>query len=144
MNDEIINIETANQRFKEVFAPYIQSLNLTVEDINGKGATLRMPYSDDLCRSGQIVCGQALMALVDTCMVFVCYAGLRKYSDVTTVSQNTSFMRPVIGKDVIAEGRIIKAGRNLIFGEVALTVDGDDRSVCTGTSTYAVLQNRSG
>lgn len=142
MTDRSVNVETANQRLAEVFAPHVQSLNLSVEQVGGQGAVLRMPYSDDLCRSGQIVCGQALMALIDTCMVFVCYAGLDDYCDVTTVTQNTSFMRPVIGRDVIATGRVLKSGRTLIFGEVTLTADGDDRPVCVGTSTYAVLKSR--
>ena len=134
-----VNVDTANARLKEVFAPHVQSLDLSVESIDREGAVLRMPYSDDLCRTGQIICGQALMTLIDTCMVFVCYGGLDAYSDVTTVSQNTSFLRPAIGGDVIATGRVVKLGRTLIFGEVSLAVEGNPKVVCTGTSTYAII-----
>jgi uncharacterized protein (TIGR00369 family) len=137
--DTPLNVETANQRLKEVFAPWIQELELEVIAIGEDAVEMRLPYSDRLCRSHQMVCGQAMMALIDTCMVFVCYVGQGKYSNCTTVSQNTSFMRPVIGQDVIATGRVIKSGRQLVFGEVSLATADDQRVVCSGTSTYMVL-----
>jgi uncharacterized protein (TIGR00369 family) len=80
-----------------------------------------------------------MMALIDTCMVFVCYVGQGKYSNCTTVSQNTSFMRPAMGKDILATGRVLKSGRSLVYGEVTLRSEGDDRIVCAGTSTYMML-----
>ncbi len=134
-----VNPSTANRRLAEVFAPWVQQLDLSIEAIAGDTVTIRMPYSDGLCRSHQIVCGQAMMALIDTCMVFVCYLGQGRYCNCTTVSQTTSFMRPVMGKDILATGRVLKSGRSLVFGEVTLHAQGDDRIVCAGTSTYMVL-----
>ena len=88
---------------------------------------------------GEIICGQALMSVIDTCLVYICYAGLDKICDVTTVGQNTSFTRSAIGKYVIAIGKVIKAGRTQVFGEVSLYVDGDSRVICSGTSTSDLL-----
>jgi len=134
-----VNLVSANKRLREVFAPWLQQLQLSIEAIGDGRVVMRMPYSDELCRSHQIVCGQAMMALIDTCMVFVCYVGQGRYSNCTTVSQSTSFMRPVMGKDIVATGRVLKSGRSLVFGEVTLHAQGDDRVVCAGTSTYMVL-----
>ena len=134
-----VNLGSANERLPVVFAPWVQQLNLSIESIGEDGVVIRMPYSDDICRIHQIVCGQAMMALIDTCMVFVCYAAQGRYCNCTTVSQNTSFMRPARGQDIIATGRVIKSGRSLVFGEVFLRTEGDDRTVCAGTSTYMVL-----
>ena len=134
-----VNLTTANERLAEVFAPWVQKLNLSVEAIGDGMVVIRMPYADDLCRSHRIVSGQAMMALIDTCMVFVCYVGQGEYRNCTTVSQNTSFMRPVVGQDILATGRVLKSGRTLVFGEVTLRTEDDDRIVCAGTSTYMVL-----
>jgi uncharacterized protein (TIGR00369 family) len=138
-NEVPVNVDSANERLRDVFAPWIQQLNLSIEAIGESSVTIRLPYSDDLCRSHQMVCGQAMMALIDTCMVFVCYVGQNRYTNCTTVSQNTSFMRPVIGKDIIATGSVLKSGRSLVYGEVMLRNEGDERVVCAGTSTYMVL-----
>ena len=137
-----INIDTANEKLTEVFAPWIQQLDIKVTSIGDGEVTLLMPHSDELCRSGGIICGQALMSLIDTCMVFVCYIGMGKYSDCATVSQHTTFMRPAISSDVVATGKLVKSGRTLIFGDVTLTADNDPRPICNGTLTYAVIPNR--
>lgn len=136
---DIITVDTANQRLTEVFAPWIQQLNLQVIAIGNDEVTLRLPYSDELCRSGGLICGQALMSLIDTCMVFVCYLGMGSYRDCATVSQHTTFMRPAIGVDVIATGKLVKSGRTLVFGDVTLTTEDDTRPLCKGSLTYAVL-----
>ena len=134
-----VNVDNANQRLADVFAPWVQQLKLSIEVVEEDRVVIRMPYSDDLCRSHQMICGQAMMTLIDTCMVFVCYVGQGKYSNCTTVSQNTSFMRPVMGRDILATGRVVKSGRSLVFGEVTLRAEGDERPVCVGTSTYMML-----
>ena len=134
-----VTLDSANQRLSEVFAPWISDLKLQIDQLDSEGLIMRLPYSDDLCRSGNIICGQALMSLIDTCMVFVCYTGLERYSNVATVGQNTSFLRPARHSDVLAHGKVIKAGRSLVFGEVTLITEADGKTVCTGTSTYAVI-----
>ncbi len=134
-----VNVETANQLASTIFAPWLQELGMVVESIDSSGATLRLPYSDALCRAGGIVCGQAMMALIDTCMVYVAFAAQGQYGNCTTVSQNTSFVRAAAGQDIIARGSIVKNGRQLLFGEVLLTTSDDNKTVATGSATYMLL-----
>lgn len=140
MNDDTpITVQAANVQLSRVFAPWVTDLQLRVESIDTGSVVMRMPWSERLCRSHDMVCGQAMMALVDTCMVFVCYVAQGRFGNCTTVSQNTSFMRPVVGQDIIATGRVIKPGRQLVFGEVTLCSAVDQRVVASGTSTYMLL-----
>jgi len=135
-----ITVSSANQRLGEVFAPWILELNLQITSIDRTGVDMLLPYDDRICRDGGMICGQALMSLIDTCMVFVCYAGLNQFRNCATVTQNTSFLRPAINTDVVARGRVVKAGRTLVFGDVALYPGGDyTRPLCSGNLTYAVL-----
>ena len=137
-----INVDSANNRLTEVFAPWIQQLNLEVTAIGDGEVSMIMPYSDELCRSSGVICGQALMSVIDTCMVFVCYLGMGKYGNCATVSQHTTFMRPAIESDVVATGKLIKGGRTLIFGDVTLTTINDERPICSGNLTYAIIPDR--
>ena len=132
-------LDAARQRYSEIFAPWIQELNIAIESIDSEQVVMRLPFDDKLCRIGGMVCGQSQMALIDTCMVFVCFIGLNRFSDCATVTQNSSFLRPANGKDIIATGRVIKAGRTLVFGEVTLNAADDPRPISTGSATYAVL-----
>ena len=58
--------------------------------------------------------------------------------DIATVSQNTSFLRPIVGTHVICAARVIKPGRRLVFGEATLTADGSDQPSAHATMTYAL------
>lgn len=87
--DAEFGITEARRILGEVFAPWVQDLNLSVERIEHTppadvpdwqpGALLRMPFSERLCRNGGVVCGQALMALADTAMVIANLAANRGY-----------------------------------------------------------------
>ena len=136
---DAMTVESANALLPELFAPWVQDLDLTIEEV-GDEVVMRMRFDDRLCRVGGMVCGQALMAMADTCMVFVVSAAIGGYRDMATVSQSSSFFRPAINADVIARGRALKSGRTLVFGEVTLFADGDDRAIAHATSTYALPQ----
>ena len=138
MNSPPITLEAARDYYPTIFAPWIQDLNITIDEITEEKVVMRLPYDDRLCRVGGIVCGQSLMALIDTCMVYVCFIGHKKFINCATVNQNTSFLRPAINTDIVATGKLIKAGRTLIFGDVLLE-NTAGKAVCNATVTYAVL-----
>ena len=138
MKDSPITVDAARNHYPTIFAPWIQDLNITIEKFGEGEVVMKMPYDDRLCRIGGIVCGQSLMALIDTCMVYVCFMGHNKFINCATVNQNSSFLRPAINTDIIATGKVIKSGRTLVFGEVLLQ-DNEGKSVCSAALTYAVL-----
>jgi uncharacterized protein (TIGR00369 family) len=139
----------ARRILSEVFAPWVQDLNLSVESIDyvpppdardwQPGALLRMPFSERLCRNGGVVCGQALMAFADTAMVIANLAANRGYRPMTTVDQTTHFMRAVSASDVLADARVVRLGRTMSFGRVTLLSAGDNKPVAMVSSAFAML-----
>src|SRR5919107_2895495 len=121
----------AERLLGEVFAPWIQSLHLSVEAIEADGAVLRLPFSRDLCRDNGVICGQALMSLADTAMVFAVSAASRGYRPMTTVDQAIHLLKPAANVDVLADARILRLGRTMAFGRVTLTSDGDPRPIAS-------------
>ncbi|MBR0759283.1 PaaI family thioesterase [Bradyrhizobium japonicum] len=141
-------IAEARRILGEVFAPWVQDLNLVVERIEHlppdvpdwqPGALLRMPFSERLCRNGGVVCGQALMALADTAMVIANLAANRGYRPMTTVDQTTHFMRAVSSSDVLADARVVRLGRTMSFGRVTLLSATDNKQVAMVSSAFAML-----
>ncbi|MDQ0316675.1 PaaI family thioesterase [Amorphus orientalis] len=130
---------SASDLLRTVFAPWIQALRLSVEEVHSGGATLRMPFSDDLTRDNGVVCGQALMALADTAMVCAVSAASNRYLPMTTVDQTTHFLRPIAGRDTLAEAEVVRLGRTMAFGHIRLFADGDDRPAATVQTAYALL-----
>ena len=144
------DIEEARRVLREVFAPWVLDLNLSVVGVDYEppvkpsadwqpGAILRMAFSDRLCRHGGVVCGQAMMALADTAMVIAVLAANRGYRPMTTVDQTTHFMRPVAQSDVIADARVVRLGRTMSFGRITLSSASDHKPVAMVSSAFAML-----
>ncbi len=144
------DIEEATRVLAEVFAPWVQDLQLSIERIESTppptapadwqpGAILRMAFSERLCRHGGIVCGQALMALADTSMVFAILAANRGFRPMTTVDQTTHFMRAVANSDVLADARVVRLGRTMSFGRVTLLSAADNKPAAMVSSAFAML-----
>ena len=147
---ERLDIREARRVLGEVFAPWVQDLGLSIESVEctpppgapvdwQPGATLRMAFSERLCRHGGIVCGQALMAFADTSMVIAILAANRFYRPMTTVDQTTHFMRAVSQSDVLADARVVRSGRTMSFGRVTLFSAADNRPVAMVSSAFAML-----
>jgi uncharacterized protein (TIGR00369 family) len=144
------DIEEARRVLGDVFAPWVRDLNLSLESVDHEpppgagadwqpGAILRMPFSERLCRSGGVVCGQALMAFADTAMVIANLAANRGYRPMTTVDQTTHFMRAAASCDVLADARIVRLGRTMSFGRVTLSSAADNKPVAMVSSAFAML-----
>lgn len=129
----------AEAMLADVFAPWIQELGLSIERLDSDGAVLRMPFSKRLCRDNGVVCGQALMSLADTSMVFAVSAAAGAYGPMTTVDQTMHFLRPAADADVLAQAKVIRLGRTMAFGSVILTAEGDERPVAMAQLAYALL-----
>jgi len=143
-------IAEAKRVLGEVFAPWVQDLNLSIEGFDftpppggsadwQPGAILRMPFSERLCRTGGVVCGQALMTFADTAMVLANVAANRSFRPMTTVDQTIHFMRAVSASDVLADARVVRLGRTMSFGRVTLSSATDNKPVAMVSSAFAML-----
>ncbi|CAN0624265.1 Phenylacetic acid degradation-related protein [Burkholderia multivorans] len=121
-----------------LLAPWVRSLGLAPVSISDESITLRLPFSGEFRHSGGVICGQVFTAAADTAMVVAISAALGEFRPMTTVSLNTNFMRPVRKGDVLVTARVLRTGRNLVFGEVEL-FDEDGKMAVHATSTYALV-----
>ncbi|HUT47964.1 MAG TPA: PaaI family thioesterase [Alphaproteobacteria bacterium] len=137
-----VTVESAQRFFAEAFAPWLHGLNVTIEEIGPERAVLRMAFGEHLCRDGGMICGQALMSLADTAMVFAMIGASGRVRPMTTVGQTTSMMKAIMDADVIAEARVVRLGRTLAFGEIFLRPDGVDEPAVHATSTVALLPEK--
>lgn len=134
------DMAAATDLLNSVFAPWVRDLNLSVESIAADGATLRMRFSERLCRSNDVICGQSLMSLADTSMAVAICAVAGRHLSITTVDQTTHFMRPAMHADTLAEARVLRMGKTMAYGSVLITVEGDPRPVAMAQTAYALLR----
>jgi uncharacterized protein (TIGR00369 family) len=61
----------------------------------------------------------------------------------STLDLNVSFIAAITDGDVIAEGRILRRGRTVAFGEATIT-DSNGKLAAVGRATYLIIAGRSG
>lgn len=121
------------------FAPWVQALGLRAEAFDADSVTLRLPQSEQLARTGGMLCGQAMMAAADTAMVLALIRHFGEFRPCTTVQMNSSFLRPLAGQDALVQARVVRAGKALAFGEIDIRGADDGKSACRASTTYALL-----
>lgn len=139
MTEQKFNVEAAEKLLGEMFAPWLHDLGINIDKVADGQAFLRVPVSARLNRGGGTICGQAIMAVADTAMVFAISSALDGFVPMTTVSQSSSFLRAAADKDLIAHASIIKLGRTIVYGEINIYTDSPDKPVAHITSTYMLL-----
>jgi uncharacterized protein (TIGR00369 family) len=131
--------DAAERLLAQVFAAWVQALDLSVEEIGADGAILRMRFSERLCRDNGGVCGQAIASLADTAMVFAVSAASGGYRPMTNFDQTVHFLRPIANADALAVARVLRLGRSMAFGQVTIVAEGDARPAATAQTAYALL-----
>lgn len=137
--DAPLSTDTLQACLSDWFAPWVQALDLRVESFQTDEVVLRLPQNDQLARIGGMVCGQAMMAAADTAMVLAIVTRLGTRRPMTTVQQNSSFLKPLSNQDALVTARVVRAGKNLVFGEIDIAGADDGKSVCRASTTYALL-----
>ncbi len=123
-----------------VFAPYVQQLGLQLLHAQAGAVELALPVQPLHVHAGGVLCGQSMMAACDSAMVLAVVARLGSFKPMTTVQLQTSFLRPVPGDSGSARvrARVLRMGRNLVFGEVEL-LDARGQLAAHATTPYALL-----
>lgn len=121
-------------------------LGVDVADARPGWVRLRLRVRDELCNApGAPLHGGVYASLVDMA-IGAALATQRGTGgaggvDQTTLDLNVSFISAVRDGEVFAEGRILRAGRTIAFGEATIT-DGGGRLLAAGRATYMILSAR--
>lgn len=139
MSTHTVSHESLQQALADLFAPWVQALDLRVESFGPGEATLRLPQSDRLSRVGGVLCGQAMMAAADTAMVLALISHFGAFRPCSTVQLSSTFLKPLSGQDALVTARVLRAGKSMAFGEIDLRGAEDGKSVFRASTTYALM-----
>lgn len=128
------------RRYAEGGAGFMHDLGLTVVDAEPGRVRFTLAVTDHVVHGGGVLCGQTILACMDTGMVFVMMSLRPDDVGFTTVSLQTNFERGVPGDvgEVTFEAWATKPGRSLVFGQIDLLLP-DGRRAATATTTYMWL-----
>ncbi len=111
---------------------------VVIEDAWHGGAQVRQAWREAHVRPGGTVSGPTMMALADFAMYVAVLAAIGPVGLAVTTSLNINFLRRPGRGDLIAQAKLLKLGKRLAVGEVALMSAGSDDLVAHVTATYSI------
>lgn len=114
-----------------------------IEHIGKASATVRHLIGPDELRPGGTVSGPVMMTVADIALYVALLGEIGIVPLAVTTSLTFNFLRkPSSNASIIAVCKIIKLGKSLAVGEVALYSEGSDEMVAHAVGTYAIPRAR--
>jgi uncharacterized protein (TIGR00369 family) len=105
--------------FRNQPEPFSSLVGLQVEEVQKDFCRMRLPFRPELRTSGVVVHGGAIATLIDTAAVVAVWSD----ADPTatrgaTASMTVNYLAAAPSVDLIAEARVIRRGRSVVFVEI--------------------------
>lgn len=141
MADDLLAVARARARANLFW----RHLGIDVVDARPGSIRIRLPIRDELCNAaGAPLHGGVVASLIDMA-IGGALGTLREAAaggvDQSSIELNVGFIAAARRGDVFAEGRILKHGRTLAFGEASVT-DAEGKLLAIGRATYILLAPR--
>ena len=110
-----------------------------VEAVDSGSATVMHHVSNDYLRPGETVSGPLLMMVADVALYVAILGTIGIVPLAVTTSLTINFLRrSSAGKPIVGVCKLIKVGRTLVVGEVALYSRGSEEMVAHAVGTYSI------
>jgi len=109
-----------------------------IEEVWHGGCRVRRRHHEKSLRPGGTVSGPIMMGLADFTMYLAVLSAIGWVPLAVTTNLTINFLKKPGRRDLLAEARLLKLGKRLAVGEVALYSDGDEDLVAHVTATYSI------
>ena len=110
---------TVVEFYEYVYAPWVKMLGLREFKVSPGMVSALLPQNDALKFSSGAVCGQAIMAAIDS--VASLAIGTTERISKGTVYQHTHFLRPAINDDFYVRAEVLRFGKASAFTETRVS-----------------------
>jgi uncharacterized protein (TIGR00369 family) len=121
--------------FPQLFRP---ESGLAIDALWEGGCRVRQAFREASIRPGGTISGPTMMALADFAMYVAVLGAIGPVPLAVTINLNINFLRKPAQRDLTAEARLLKVGKQLAMGEVTIRSEGEDDPVAHVTSTYSI------
>ncbi len=101
-------------------------------------ATVRLVHHPDHLRPGGTISGPAMFALSDLALYVAILHEIGRVELAVTTNVSINFLRRPAPKDLIGKAKLMKLGRRLAVGEVALYSPDEADMVAHAVGTYSI------
>jgi uncharacterized protein (TIGR00369 family) len=121
--------------------PFANTLGIEIDEASAERVVGRLAWAPELCTTGGLLHGGALMSLADTLGGVCAFLNLPPGAGTATISSATNMLRAVREGEVVGNTRPLQVGRTVIVVQTDL-LNAAGKLVAQVTQTQAVLTPR--
>jgi len=116
------------QRVRDSFAQqaFMTTLGVSVADVVPGAVTLVMPYRQDLTQQNGFLHAGVTAALADSAAGYAAYTLMPADSNVLSIEFKHNLLAPAVGARFFARGQVLRAGRQIVVVQSAVTAQAND------------------
>ena len=138
----MMNAEQIGDLLHEVFPQaFYPGCGHSIERVDYGDVRVRWTFDASSLRPGGTVSGPTMMELADFAMYVAVFSAVGPQPLAVTTNLTINFLRKPSAADLIADARLLKLGKRLAVGEVAIFSEGAKEPVAHVTSTYSIPNN---
>ena len=120
-----LDYANAPHRWEKEKSHFVALLDLKLEKVEKGKAVMRMPFRPEIANGAGAVHGGAIVSLCDTVFYVALASIYGREQDTVTVALQCNFLSPALPPhDLIAEARVLRAGKRICYGEVNVESNG--------------------
>jgi len=131
--------KAAIMEWMETRNPFWSLLGMELVEIRKGWAKVRLPIEEKLTNAIGLVHGGAIFSSADSAVGMALVGMINRNENISTLEMKINYMKPVNGREIIAEARIIHRGSQTAIGDVEVR-DEDQNLVSKGLATYAIFK----
>jgi len=102
-------------------------------------ALVRLPVADKLTNAIGLVHGGAIFSAADSAVGMALVGMTSRDENISTLEMKINYMKPVKGREIMAEAKIIHRGSQTAIGDVDVR-DEERNLISKGLATYAIFK----
>jgi uncharacterized protein (TIGR00369 family) len=122
--------------------PFAAAFGADIVEMGDGRAVAALPFKSDFLRPGGTIAGPLLMMLADFVLYAALLSAIGRVELAVTSSLTINFLRKPPPAGIRAEAKLLKLGRRLAVGEVALYTDDHGEMVAHVVATYSIPSRR--
>lgn len=131
-------LEELRDYLVEIFPQVWAQGDYSIEEAGPMRATVRLRHHAGHLRPGGTISGPAMFTLCDLALYVAILNEIGRVKLAVTTNMSINFLRKPEPKDLIGQARLLKLGKRLAVGEVALHSPGLADLVAHATGTYSI------
>ena len=134
------------QAVRDSFAAqqFMSTLGASLTRVAAGEIEIRLPFREDLTQQHGFLHAGVVTSAMDSACGYAAFSVMPEGVGVLTVEFKTNLLAPARGSELIARGRVIKAGRTITVcqGEAVMIDNGKEVPVATMIATIMTIRDR--